>query len=331
MTNFRSVTFFGSILFGLTTTLASQVVTSTAVITSTLTSSGYICFSQSTYSESTPAGALPSSVNMTGFTWGHSANSLTMNASGLATACGFSQPTSMFQRAGTVQLTLTSPYLVSYTISVSGTVSISGASSTTVVSGALSGTLGGFFNPTTSINQSAVVVVGPGGTTVTINHSSGGPSLLSGSASASLIVNWAPEDAASATSFGIGCLTGAPTLTSPSLPLLGSNLTADVSGVAGPVPVGLIAVGFSNVTSTAGPLPVSLTSAGMTDCNLLQSANITFVATPTSATTLSWSTGLPATGAFVGVTLFGQAFCLAPGVNPLQVVASNGMAWQLGT
>jgi hypothetical protein len=80
---------------------------------------------------------MPTTVNLPGFSWNLSASALTMSASGTAgPACGFSLPPSYFSRSGTVELTLTSPNVRSYVLTVSGSATFSGSgASYTSISG----------------------------------------------------------------------------------------------------------------------------------------------------------------------------------------------------
>ena len=43
-----------------------------------------------------------------------------------------------------------------------------------------------------------------------------------------------------------------------------------------------------------------------------------------------WGLPLPNSSILLGVHAYSQAFCYAPGVNPLGVIASNGIDWLIG-
>jgi len=314
--------------------LPAQAITPSGSVVVPLVSSTFNSCTQITTQQSIPIGPLPAPASLPGFVWNLSASGITLNASGTANICSFSSPAGSFSRNGTVAVTLVAPFETTCSIVVSGTYSALGASATTSVSGAVQGTLGGFFSPVTTINQTSTVIVGPAGKTITIAHScSASAANFSGFAqvNTSLNVTWAPLNAASTANFGVGCLVASPIQAATSLPQLGGNMTGTVTAVAGPNPLGVIAIGFSDSASTVGALPFALTQVGMTDCSLLQSAELTLPASPSSATSLAFQIGLPTNPIFVGVNLFTQAFCVALGANPLGVTASNGVRWRLGT
>ena len=139
-------------------------------------------------------------------------------------------------------------------------------------------------------------------------------------------LDWAREDAAGSLPYGQGCGGGghpAPTLTATSTPTLGGSMSADVSQVPGPTPLGFISCGFSEEMTP-------LDTIGMPGCSALQSAELIFSATPIGTDQLTSSIPVPNDPSLVGVTVYSQAFCYAPSANPLGVITSGGLRWQLG-
>lgn len=91
-------------------------------------------------------------------------------------------------------------------------------------------------------------------------------------------------------------------------------------------------LGFLSAWFGVLPLPWTLVGFGMPGCNLLQSADIVGLAvTFTSANTARFDQPLPNNPAFVGRHFYLQAFAVAPGVNPGQIIASNGLDWNIGS
>tara|TARA_R110002072_G_scaffold302930_1_gene489901 strand:- start:42518 stop:43513 length:996 start_codon:yes stop_codon:yes gene_type:complete len=301
-------------------------------ITTTLVSSGNTGCGQSTWSQSIPVGPLPSPAALPNYSWTQTPNSVGVTSNGFANTCGFFLPPDDFSYTGTVQVELTAPFLTTCDVQVVGNYSASGGYGSTTVSGAVQATLGGFFNPVPSVNQVTTLTIGPAPTTIVINHSNAAFAQFGFTQiSMNLTVSWSVVDAASATSYGVGCQTGAPVQTATSVPQLGGAMQANITQVPGPNPIGFTSIGFSNTSANPGSLPFPLTAIGMTNCFLLQSAELTAPALASSASSLNFDIALPSDPIFLGVNLFTQAFCLAPGVNPLQVLTSNGMRWQLGT
>jgi hypothetical protein len=131
--------------------------------------------------------------------------------------------------------------------------------------------------------------------------------------------------------FGTGC--GTPPLALAAIPSappsIGATAQAAISNA--PTPFAFVALGVSNTTFGPFTLPVSLASIGMPGCNLLQSANVIGESTsPTGAGTAVYSLAIPNNTALVGVHVYLQAWAVAPGVNPAQIVVSNGLDWTIG-
>ena len=92
-----------------------------------------------------------------------------------------------------------------------------------------------------------------------------------------------------------------------------------------------MAVGWNNQSFGPFALPLPLAGIGMPGCDLLQSDDILGVATsPLTPSTLSFSLAIPNALSLIGVRFYMQAYAFAPGVNPLQIVISNGVEWLLG-
>ena len=100
-----------------------------------------------------------------------------------------------------------------------------------------------------------------------------------------------------------------------------------------PTPVCVVALGLDDaVMPGVGPLPVDLTSIGMTGCHLWHSSEVFGLSTVFSGQpfVIDCVFNLPGNSALMGLHVFTQAFSYAPGVNPLQVIASNGIDWLIG-
>lgn len=140
-----------------------------------------------------------------------------------------------------------------------------------------------------------------------------------------------PAHAATATAYGAGC--GAPALAfvpdANGRPMLGQVATARVLGTPS-LAVG-VALGWSQQWAGTLPLPASLAAIGMPGCDLLQSADLFGLSTtPLTATSVSFALAVPNLPLLLGTSLYLQAYALAPGQNPLQLTASNGIDWRFG-
>ena len=136
---------------------------------------------------------------------------------------------------------------------------------------------------------------------------------------------------ATATAYGNGC--GAPTLVfapnANARPILGQVASATIGNATSSI--ALVATGWSNTAYGPFTLPVTLAGIGMPGCDLLQSADV-FGLFPTSlgGGAFAFDLALPNVLALAGLHVYLQAFAFAPGVNPLEVVVSNGIDWTLG-
>ena len=77
-------------------------------------------------------------------------------------------------------------------------------------------------------------------------------------------------------------------------------------------------------------LPLDLANVGMPGCVLLHSNEVFGLATTVSGGLVSFSHPVPNNVLLLGQHFYMQAFCYAPGANPLEVVASNGIDWLVG-
>ncbi len=134
-----------------------------------------------------------------------------------------------------------------------------------------------------------------------------------------------------ASTFGSAC--GSPPLAlSPvvaSAPTTNSTAQATVANI--PSSLAFLALGWSRTTAGPFQLPVPLAGYGMTGCYMLTSTEV--VGEPTTATgstTASYSLQIPNAGNLIGVHLYLQAWAVAPGANPANIIVSNGLDWLIG-
>jgi len=137
--------------------------------------------------------------------------------------------------------------------------------------------------------------------------------------------------AATANAYGAGC--GSPALDfvpdANGRPVLGQSGSATIANT--PTPIVGVAIGWNNQFFSTVPLPLPLDSIGMPGCSLLQSTDLLGLGTtPLTATTNWFSLAIPSVPSLNGTHLYMQAYAFAPGVNPLQIVISNGIDWVLG-
>ncbi len=135
---------------------------------------------------------------------------------------------------------------------------------------------------------------------------------------------------ATATTYGTGCGTPALDLTPTANPIMGATAGATITNA--PTSVGGVSMGLSDTYLGGLPiLPLDLTSIGMAGCELLQSNELFGLpVTPLTSSTMQFDQAIPNQGALLGVHVYLQAYCLAPGENPLQIIASNGIDWLIG-
>ncbi len=143
--------------------------------------------------------------------------------------------------------------------------------------------------------------------------------------------NSLPVTLASATAYGAGC--GSPALgfvpDTNGRPVLGQ--VGSITIVNAPTSIAAVAVGWNNQSFGPFALPVPLAGIGMPGCDLLQSADILGVSTsPLTPSTLSFSLAIPNVPSLLGSHVYLQAYAFAPGVNPLQIIISNGIDWLIG-
>lgn len=132
----------------------------------------------------------------------------------------------------------------------------------------------------------------------------------------------------SASTFGNGCgsppLTLSPVLASP--PSLGTTARAALSNM--PSIQAFVAVGASRTSYGSLTLPLSLGPYNMPGCQLLQSMTWWQTLVPGSS---FYNLPLPSSPELLDLHLYVQAWALAPGANPANVIVSNGLEWLIGT
>jgi len=99
-----------------------------------------------------------------------------------------------------------------------------------------------------------------------------------------------------------------------------------------PTPIVLASMGASNAFWNSVPLPLSLAPHGAPGCHLLQSTDLGGWWMPT------WFTGpgtaelrfaVPNLPALTGIHVYAQAWGYGPGVNPANLIVSNGLDWTI--
>jgi len=137
---------------------------------------------------------------------------------------------------------------------------------------------------------------------------------------------------ATASGFGSGC--GSPALAlSPianARPVIGT--TAQVSLTNIPAALAFVSAGWSNSMAGSLTLPFSLLPYGMPGCDLLQSAEaIALPVTSTGPGAATFSLPLPNIPGLASLQLYLQGWANAPGVNPANLIVSNGVEWVIGS
>jgi len=129
--------------------------------------------------------------------------------------------------------------------------------------------------------------------------------------------------------FGAGCPSslGITQLRASAPPVVGLPFAIDLNNL--PVSSAIMMVGFSRNQSGFGPLPLPLDSFGAPGCVGRVSADATLFV-PGSNNLATWNLNAPGSPGLLGLTLFGQALVLAPGMNALGAVISDAAAIQFG-
>jgi hypothetical protein len=131
--------------------------------------------------------------------------------------------------------------------------------------------------------------------------------------------------------YGAGC-------GSPALDLMSVTQSPRIGQVAGlgitnvpPQSPSFVALGLSNTQVGTLPLPLSLSLFGMSGCWLLQSTDVFALPAAAGAPgTAGLLVPLPNIPLLVGLDLYLQAHCAAPGANAAGVIVSNGVHWRIG-
>ena len=139
---------------------------------------------------------------------------------------------------------------------------------------------------------------------------------------------WVSESGllASKTQYGSSC--AVTSILTSGRPIVGT--TVNVQLVLPSSPFAFLALGWNSSTFMGQPLPIDLTPLGMTGCELLTSSNVLGLSMSVAGNFGTYQAVLPNTPTLSGSSVYWQAFALAPGANPLEVMASNGLAWTLG-
>ena len=140
-----------------------------------------------------------------------------------------------------------------------------------------------------------------------------------------------PPTTSTATQFGTGCGTPPMVFTPTSTAISGQSITGKATNT--PTAFCFVSFGSSNTTMPGiGALPLDLTIAGMTGCTLYQSADVFGLPTVGAgvAFQMNFSAAVPSNPLLVGLHFYFQAFSIAPGANPLEVITSNGIDVLIG-
>jgi len=139
-----------------------------------------------------------------------------------------------------------------------------------------------------------------------------------------------PPVIATGTIYGSGCGTPALDFTPTSNPILGTTAGALISNA--PNQFAGVVMGWSDSHLSGVPLlPLDLAFIGMPGCSMLVSNEV--IGLPTTqltASTLQFDYAIPSSLVLLGAHVYVQAYCVAPGANPLQIIASNGIDWLIG-
>lgn len=131
--------------------------------------------------------------------------------------------------------------------------------------------------------------------------------------------------------YGTGC--GTPPLTlaqdSNNHPTIGRTASLDIGN--NPTVLTYVLIGFSKTNFGTFSLPLPLGGYGLTGCLLHQSAEIGSIAlNPAAPGTARFNLALPNWSGLINLKLFVQAWAHAPGQNPGNTIASNGVEWTIG-
>jgi hypothetical protein len=131
---------------------------------------------------------------------------------------------------------------------------------------------------------------------------------------------YAPLRPASYQTFGAGC--HGITLRPERLPWIGDRVHVRVEGIARS-PVALLHLGFSKTVSGPYRLPLDLTAIGMPGCQMLTSADASFLL-PVTAGAAIWAHPLGNDAQTLGIDFYNQAIVLDLLANPTGLAVSNG-------
>lgn len=131
-------------------------------------------------------------------------------------------------------------------------------------------------------------------------------------------------------SYGNGC--GTPPLTlaqdTNNHPTIGRTASLDIGN--NPTVLTYVLIGFSRTNFGTFSLPLPLGGYGLTGCLLHQSSEIGSIAlNPTTPGSARFNLALPNWSGLINLRLFVQAWAHAPGQNPGNTIASNGVEWTI--
>lgn len=108
-----------------------------------------------------------------------------------------------------------------------------------------------------------------------------------------------------------------------SVPRIGSTFTIDLLDLDASGAPALMALGFDNTNTPFGPAPLPMGPLGAPGCQLLIDP-LAFTTVANTAGRGAWSLVIPNNALFRGTQIVNQAMVLAPGVNALNGVVTNG-------
>ena len=133
-----------------------------------------------------------------------------------------------------------------------------------------------------------------------------------------------------ALTYGTGCGATPLDFSPTSNPILGTTARAVIANA--PTAYAGVTMGWSNSHLAGVPLlPLDLAFIGMPGCLLLHSKDVFGLpVSPLTASTLQFDLPIPFQSTLLWANVYLQAYCLAPGENALNIVASNGIRWVIG-
>lgn len=129
--------------------------------------------------------------------------------------------------------------------------------------------------------------------------------------------------------FGVGCGQSPLDLQPVAPPIVGQFATAELTNA--PTSIAVASVGFSDTSFSGFPLPVPLDSYGLAGCDLLISPDIFgYVLGTAGSGNPEFAFPVPNVARLVGLYVYAQVVCVAPGENTANLIVSNGVRWTIG-